>query len=73
MKVKDIPGIDQLSTQEKILLVEELWDSIAVNETNIPIPQSHISELERRAENIDKHPESLLTLEELQTRVNSRK
>lgn len=28
MDVMDIPKIDQLSTPEKILLVEDLWDSI---------------------------------------------
>ena len=29
MRVKDIPEIKKLSMSEKILLVEELWDSIA--------------------------------------------
>ena len=34
-------GIDQLSLAERILLVEELWDSIAMEAESLDIPQSH--------------------------------
>lgn len=45
MSVKDIPDIKKLSTAEKILLVEDLWDSIASDESVVPVPQSHMEEL----------------------------
>ena len=31
MRIHDIPEIDNLSASEKILLVEDLWDKIAVD------------------------------------------
>lgn len=73
MHVRDIPEITRLSVPEKILLVEELWDSIAAEGENIPVPKSHIKELERRYETSKKHPGDLLSLEELQSRVARRK
>ncbi len=73
MRVKDIPEIAQLSTPEKILLVEALWDSIAADVANMPIPQRHQTELDRRLKSHDSHPGNLFSLEELQDRVEKRK
>ena len=44
MRVNDIPEIARLSTPEKILLAEDLWDSIASDESRVPVPQSHTEE-----------------------------
>lgn len=41
-------GIDQLSLAERILLVEEIWDSIAAEAEALAIPESHKDELDRR-------------------------
>jgi putative addiction module component (TIGR02574 family) len=71
--VDDIPGIAQLSTPEKILLVEDLWDSITSDESSVPVPQSHMEELDRRLKSYESHPGNLLSLEELQRRVERRK
>lgn len=72
MRVSDIPEITKLSTSEKILLIEDLWDSIATNES-IPIPQSHLDELDKRIKRYESAPGNLLSLEELQTRVEKMK
>jgi len=48
VRVIDIPQIEKLGVAEKILLVEDLWNSISAEESAIPAPQSHIQELERR-------------------------
>jgi len=66
MRVSDIPEIAQLSAPEKILLIEDLWDSIASDESNVPVPQSHIEELKRRLKSYESKPGNLLSLEELQ-------
>ena len=34
-------GIDRLSLAERILLVEEIWDSIAAESEAVEVPQSH--------------------------------
>jgi putative addiction module component (TIGR02574 family) len=73
MRVNDIPGITELSTPEKILLVEDLWESIASNETSVSVPESHLEELERRLERHASQPGNLLSLEELQSRIQRRK
>ena len=73
MRLDDIPGIDRLSAPEKILLVEELWDSIAANPSDVPIPESHIQELDRRLELHKKNPGNLLSLEQLKKRIERRK
>ena len=73
MHLNDIPEIQRLSIPEKILLVEDLWDSIASDESRVPVPQSHIDELDRRLTKYRSHPGDLLSLEELQKRIENRK
>ena len=69
MRATDIPGFDQLTDPEKILLVEEIWDTIAADEANVPVPDSHLQELDRRISRYRSNPGKLLTLEELQRRL----
>jgi len=40
--------INQLELSEKLLLVEDIWDSIAVGNAEIPMPEWHKRELDRR-------------------------
>ena len=73
MQVSDIPEITKLSTPEKILLIEDLWDSIASDESAVPVPQSHMEELDRRLKRYESASGTLLSLEELRKRVERRK
>jgi putative addiction module component (TIGR02574 family) len=73
MRVADIPEIDRLSPSEKILLVEDLWDGIAADESSVPVPQSHKEELDRRLRRYKSHPGNVLSLEKLQGRIERRK
>ena len=73
MRVNDIPQISQMSTSEKILFLEDLWESIVIDESSVPVPQAHKDELDRRLKNYDANPGDLLTLGELQERINRRK
>lgn len=73
MRIRDIPEITKLSTPEKILLVEDLWDSIASDESVVPIPESHREELDKRLSNYQSTPGSLLSLKELRARIERRK
>jgi putative addiction module component (TIGR02574 family) len=68
MRVDDIPEIARLTIPEKILL-EDLWDSIASEESSIPVPRSHREELDRRLTEYEKDPGELLTLDDLRGRV----
>jgi putative addiction module component (TIGR02574 family) len=73
MRLTNIPEIAQLSTSGKILLVEDLWDSITGDESSLAVPQSHLDELDRRLDAYESDPDNLLSLEELQTRIEKRK
>lgn len=73
MRVAEIPEITKLSTHEKILLVEDLWDSIITEETEVSIPESHMKALDRRLIRYESAPGELLSLEELQARIERRK
>lgn len=72
MKITDIPKISRLSTEEKILLVEDVWDSIA-SRGHIPMPESHKVELDRRLAKYKSRSGRLLSLKELQERIAKRK
>jgi putative addiction module component (TIGR02574 family) len=71
VRISDIPEIAKLSAQEKILLVEDFWDSIALDESAVPVPRSHIDELDRRLRMHESVPGNLLTLEELQAGIEN--
>jgi putative addiction module component (TIGR02574 family) len=73
MRVSDIHEITKLSTPEKILLVEDLWDSIASDESAVPVPQSHMEELDRRLQRYGSPPGTLLSLDKLRTKIEKRK
>ena len=73
MQLNDIPEIKRLSIPEKILLVEDLWDSITSDESEVPVPQSHIAELDKRFMKYRSHPGDFLSLEELQRRIEKRR
>jgi putative addiction module component (TIGR02574 family) len=73
MRAIDIPEICQLSTPEKILLLEDLWESIASDDSEVPVPESHKEELDRRLERHINSPGELLSLEQLQARIERRR
>ena len=64
-------GIDRLSLAERILLVEEIWDSIAAESETLEVPQSHKDELDRRltARDADQHSGS--SWEDVKTRLQT--
>ncbi|MCL5281766.1 MAG: addiction module protein [Planctomycetes bacterium] len=73
MRVDDIPEITRLTIPEKILLLEDLWDSIAAEESSVPMPQSHREELDRRLAEYENNPGRLLTLDDLRGRIEARR
>ena len=73
MRVIDIPQIEKLGVAEKILLVEDLWDSISSEESAVPVPESHMTELDRRLARHKSALGELLSLDELRKRIESRK
>ncbi len=73
MRVDDFPEITHLTIPERILLLEDLWDSIAAEQASVPVPQSHREELDRRLAEYEKNPGRLLTLDDLRGRIEARR
>jgi len=40
--------VERLDLSEKLMLVEDIWDSIANSHSKIPVPQWHKEELDKR-------------------------
>jgi len=64
VRVKDFPEISKLSTPEKILLVEDLWDSTSSDESSAIVPESHKAALDERFERYRSAPGALLFLDD---------
>lgn len=62
-------GIDQLSLAERILLVEEIWDSIAAEAEALDVPQSHKDELDRRLAAYHADPHAGSSWHDVKTRL----
>ena len=62
-----------LSVAERLRLVEALWDSIAANPDDVPIPAWQIEELERRKANHLQNPQAGATWDEVQERIRNRR
>ncbi|HUP00584.1 MAG TPA: addiction module protein [Gemmatimonadota bacterium] len=57
----------KLSAEERLRLVEEIWDSLAADAERVPVPAWHRRELDRRlSDSSPKH----VTSKELHTRLN---
>ncbi len=54
----DIPAeLDSAQPEQWIAFVQGLWDRIAENPSNFPIPDSHIQLLKQRLEDYRNNPE----------------
>jgi putative addiction module component (TIGR02574 family) len=64
MKMKQLFNeIDKLDLSEKLMLVEDIWDSIAKSNSELPMPEWQKTELEKR---YGEYQDKKLTLYEWQ-------
>ncbi len=73
MRLDDILELARLSVPERILFLEDLWESIVSEESSVPMPQSHRAELDRRLAEHERNPGKLLTLDDLRHRIEAQK
>jgi putative addiction module component (TIGR02574 family) len=52
-----IKQIEKLNKREKLLFVEALWDSIASEPENVPLPDHHKTVLDERLKTLDEDTE----------------
>jgi putative addiction module component (TIGR02574 family) len=49
-------GIDRLGIEERLALVEEIWDSIAADSAEVPLTDAQRAELDRRIADHEANP-----------------
>ena len=62
-------GIDQFSVAQRILLVEEIWDSIAAEPGEIPLTDAQKQDLQRRLAAYEANPKEGASWEEVKARL----
>ena len=72
MKLKELPQIMALSTEEKLDLIRDLWESISPEVEQGEVSDEAKKLLDERWEKYLANPESALTLEQLKAAVASR-
>lgn len=65
-------GIDKLSMAERLLLVEEIWDSIAAESENSPLTEAQKLDLQRRLTAYGADRKAGSSWEEVKARLQNR-
>jgi putative addiction module component (TIGR02574 family) len=65
-------GIDRLSIEERLTLVEEMWHSIAADNAAAPMTDAQRIELQKRIEDDDAHRDDLIPWEQIKASTLSR-
>ena len=73
MPAATLVGIAQLSTTERIQLVEDIWDTIAAHPEALSLSEAQTQELDRRLDAYHKNPHAGASWQNIQQRVRSQK
>ena len=65
-------GIERLGIEERLTLVEELWDSIAADSSAVPLTETQRTELDRRIAEHEAKPNDVVPWEEIKTSITER-
>ena len=65
-------GIDRLGVEERIALVEDLWDSIAADSAAVPLTEAQRAELDRRIADHEANPDDVAPWQEVKASITDR-
>jgi len=66
-------GIDHLSVEDRLALVQEIWDSIAVSPDFPALTEEQKRLLDRRLADLDANPGNVLTWAEIKRSVQGKR
>lgn len=64
--------ISALTVSERIQLAEDLWDSVAAADTDIPLTPAQVEELDRRLDDLERNPDAGVPWEVARARLEER-
>lgn len=65
-------GIDRLGVEERLALVDEIWESICADAGTFPLTDAQRTELDRRIADDDANPDDTMSWEAVRTAVQQR-
>jgi putative addiction module component (TIGR02574 family) len=65
-------GIDRLSVEERLALVEDLWDSIAGESAATSLTDAQRAELDRRLADHEANPNDVVPWEDVKASITTR-
>jgi len=67
------PGFEQMTSAERILYVQDLWDRIAEEPEGVPVSDEMKAELDRRLATHRKDPSSAIPWERVKAEIRRRR
>jgi putative addiction module component (TIGR02574 family) len=65
-------GIDRLSVEDRLQLVQEIWESLGPDVDRQPLTENQMVELNRRIAVLDANPEAVTPWETIEARAMKR-
>jgi putative addiction module component (TIGR02574 family) len=69
MILERFPEIQRLSASEKLIFLSELWNDLEAHPSEVPVSREIIAELDRRMDDLRRHPENFTTWEAVKERI----
>jgi putative addiction module component (TIGR02574 family) len=69
MVTEKIPALKDLSQEEKLILVKELWDDLAAQPHAFPPREDHVRILKERLEHFRTHPADVVAWEDVKSQI----
>jgi putative addiction module component (TIGR02574 family) len=63
-------GIDRMNAEERLLLLEEIWDSLSQEGGDVGLTDGQLDELERRMIEDDASPNEVLSWDEVKRKYS---
>lgn len=72
MSKVNLDEILRLPVEERIDLVQQIWDSVAADADSVPVTPEQREELQRRLEEHERNPDDVVEASEALERIRSR-
>ncbi len=69
MVAEKFPQLQSLSSEEKLILVGELWNQLAADPAAFPKRDDHVKLIEMRLAHLKEHPHDVVAWEEVKKRI----